>query len=60
VLRYLSKPKKPDGPALSTIFLSSHLAILMRRHPSYRSLSRQRIHQLVTEIAESQLSLFYP
>src|SRR5271166_2435825 len=60
LLRYLSKPKKPDGPALSTIFLSSHLAIVVRRHPAYRHLSRQKIHQLVTEIAGSQLSLFYP
>ena len=60
LLRYLSKPRKQDGPALSTIFLSSHLAIVVRRHPLYQSLSRQRIHKIVAEIAGSQLSLFYP
>ena len=60
LLRYLSRPKKPDGPELSTIFLSSHLAILLRRHPAYRHLTRQKIHQLVAELAGSQLGLFFP
>ena len=45
LLRYLAKPKKADGPPVSTIFLSSHLAILLRRHPKFGHLSRHKIHE---------------
>lgn len=60
LLRYLSKPLKQGGAAVSSILLSSHLSLLLRRQPAFQHVSRQKIHNLVSQLCCSQLNLFYP
>ena len=57
LLPYLSSPQKP---LMSLIMLTSHLTIMMRRHPLYSHLPKQAVYDIVCRQTASQLCLFFP
>lgn len=57
---FLSKPRMPDGPPVTAVYLCNHLAMLCRMKRQYHKLSRPKIYKLVMELSSHQFSLHCP
>jgi len=55
--RYLCSQKRQ---AHSSIFLATHLRILLSRQREFQHLSKQKVHEMTQRLLCSQLDLFFP